>query len=320
MTVILLFMAALGTPLSWHKTFLSDRNTWLSFLINVPICSVQVSMEKLPAVRNVLLQIALGKAHHFKTIEEWAGIINWAAIAYSVLRPFRFHVYEWLKSAKHRPYTQPGHALKILASTMITVLDGPARPYPTVYRRGKVWAATDAAAYEAGHQRLPCVGGWWSVGPPDKSAVKWFSVSIPRHQKWAFKEGSSQRRVAAVELMATVLLCKLMMQDGVVGRGNVATPLVTDNAGNSLGISKERFKKWPAADILMGLALTCHFADAHFTVSHIKRDQNEWADQLSKEVTGDFSPALRCDWSWDDDSVWQLWPTLRDQGYASREL
>jgi hypothetical protein len=276
-------------------------------------------MEKLPAVRTVLLQINQGKPHRFKTIEVWAGVLNWAAIAYSVLRPFCFHVYEWLATAKHREFTQPSHALRILATTMLAVLDGPASPYPTIYRRADIWAASDAAAYDADHHRLPCVGGWWSVGPPGKNMVKWFSVRIPRNQKWAFKEGSSQKRVAAIELMGTVILCKLIMQDGVAGRGNLATPLVTDNAGNSLGISKERFKKWPAADILMELALTCHFADAHFTVSHVKRDQNEWADQLSKEVTGDFSPALCRDWSWEDDSVWRLWPVLRDQGYASRE-
>ena len=70
----------------------------------------------------------------------------------------------------------------------------------------------------------------------------------------------------------------------------------------------------------MEMALTSYFADAHFTVSHVKRDHNEWADQLSKEVTEGFSPNLRHHWSWDDDSMWWIWPTLRDHGYLSREL
>ena len=46
---------------------------------------------------------------------------------------------------------------------------------------------------------------------------------------------------------------------------------------------------------------------------------SDW-DQLSKEVTEGFSPNLRHHWSWDDDSMWWIWPTLRDHGYFSREL
>ena len=30
----LLFLAALGCPLSWHKTVLSEVNTWLRFQVN----------------------------------------------------------------------------------------------------------------------------------------------------------------------------------------------------------------------------------------------------------------------------------------------
>ena len=231
-----------------------------------------------------------------------------------------FHIYQWLATARIHTVTQPSHPLKALSTSMLVILDSPPQPYPTIFRRADVWAASDAAAYPATVAKLPCVGGWWSTGAPSKHTVHWFSIQIPASQLWAFKDGSSQKRTAAIELMATLLLAKLMMQEGMTGRGTLATPLVTDNAGNSLGVSKERFKKWPAADILMELVLTSYFAEAHFTLSHVKRDSNEWADQLSKGDTGDFSPALRRHWSWDDDTMWHVWPGLRDHGYVARDL
>ena len=111
-------------------------------------------------------------------------------------------------------------------------------------------------------------------------------------------------------MMGTLVLAKLMIQHGVAGSTTLATPLVTDNAGNSLGISKDRFKKWPAADLLMELALTSHFAKAHFTVSHVKRDHNEWADALSKRQFAGFSPQLRVDFDLEDSRNWWIWSVL----------
>ena len=69
---------------------------------------------------------------------------------------------------------------------------------------------------------------------------------------------------------------------------------------------------------MMELALTSYFSKASFTVSHVNRVHNKWADQLSKGDLQGFSPSLRHTWDWEDDSQWLLWPALRDDGYARR--
>ena len=112
--------------------------------------------------------------------------------------------------------------------------------------------------------------------------------------------------------MGTLVLAKFLIKQGSLDHCTLATSLATDNAGNSLGISKERFKKWPIADILMEMVLTTYFAQAHFTVSHVKRDNNEWADQLSKRDFSGFDPRHRQDFNWENDKDWWLWPQLRD--------
>ena len=46
--VLLLFLLAIGCPLIWKKTVLSEVNTWLGFLINPTGPIVQISQDKIP--------------------------------------------------------------------------------------------------------------------------------------------------------------------------------------------------------------------------------------------------------------------------------
>ena len=75
-----MIMLALGTPLSWAKTAVGHTNVWLGFEINCYLGTVRVGDEKLPAVLEILRLIASGSQSTEKQIEQWAGILNWAAM------------------------------------------------------------------------------------------------------------------------------------------------------------------------------------------------------------------------------------------------
>ena len=71
-------LLALGTPLSWKKTVLSEINTWLGFVINPSGPFVQMAKEKHVAVLKLLKELEEGKAFSLKAIEKALGKIQWA--------------------------------------------------------------------------------------------------------------------------------------------------------------------------------------------------------------------------------------------------
>ena len=102
-----------------------------------------------------------------------------------------------------------------------------------------------------------------------------------------------------------------MIKDNTTGRTQIKTPIATDNAGNAIGIGKDRFKHWPMADIMMELAITAQQADACISVSHVKREHNKWADQLSNGDTKGFDKNKRHHFDLNDQTNWWIWHELR---------
>ena len=75
---LLAFLVALGVPLSWKKTVLSEINTWLGFVINPSGPFVQMARDKHVIVLSLLQDLASGKVFSTKAIEKALGRIQWA--------------------------------------------------------------------------------------------------------------------------------------------------------------------------------------------------------------------------------------------------
>jgi hypothetical protein len=275
--------------------------------------TVQAAMHRIPTLRMILHDIDNGTAAGEKDIERWAGILNWATIAHVYLKPFMYHVYAWLAISRQRPRVTPPRALRTLARAMLHLLDHPPATHEFYLHRTPLKGASDAAAYDADSDNLACMGGWWTRDDwPTKSTCDWYSIKVARKHKWAYKQDSSQRRVAALELMGTLVLYKLITQQAPVGLAQTTTTLSTDNLGNTYGINKERFKKWPNCDIALELALTAYSNGNRINTRHVKRDANQWADQLSNDDTTGFDPTRRHEFVLDDHRNWLLWHQLWD--------
>ena len=95
------------------------------------------------------------------------------------------------------------------------------------------------------------------------------------------------------------------------GTTDITISMSTDNAGNAYGVAAERFKKWPVADIMMETMITCQYANTRLAVSHVKRDHNTWADQLTNNKVEGFDPALRIHPDITDDNRWWIWHELK---------
>ena len=228
------------------------------------------------------------------------------------------YVYAWLAVARQHKLARPPKAAVYLAKAMIYIITHEPPRHPAYYTKSNTMGATDAAGYEANLPKLGRIGGWWVDAPGQcKSQAKWFSIAIPKHEAWAYKQGSSQRRIAALELMGTIVITKLIAMEGDRPPSHLTTPLATDNKGNAFNIAKDKARQHQLNDLMMELALTCYMSRIQVGAYHVKRASNTWADALADGDYAGFEPQLRRDFDLYDDENWWIWPALREQEHTS---
>ena len=124
------------------------------------------------------------------------------------------------------------------------------------------------------------VGGWLTnLHEPNKSQVSWFhcQVTESRHP-WAFKDHKPKRRVAALEIV-----------------GTSPASVASDNQGNIYGLLNEHSKKMPTAGLLMEIMFQLTANSCRLMASLVKRDLNQWADDLTHPSFQGLDPALQLD-------------------------
>ena len=125
---------------------------------------------------------------------------------------------------------------------------------------------------------------------PTKDKVLWFHYAITADaHPWAFKDGNPQKRIAALELLGTLLLCKhLVARQGQLP-GRVRLPVGSDNSGNIFSLLNLSAKKPYSAALLMELVLFLHCEGCSIAPNHIPREYNTWADELTHPDFEGFS-------------------------------
>ena len=87
-TTILATYLALGVPLSWKKTVLSEVNAWLGFVVNSRTLVVRMAQDKRDIIMEILKKLSQGETFTSKAIEKALGRINWATSSRPFLQPF----------------------------------------------------------------------------------------------------------------------------------------------------------------------------------------------------------------------------------------
>ena len=139
-------LLALGTPLSWKKTVLSEINTWLGFVINPAGPFVQMAKDKHVAVLALLKELEEGKVFSSKAIAKALGKIQWATATCPMAKPFLQPFWAW-KS-------------KLVRCLAVLLSQPPFSPWSS-------WTgASDASAEKAGDS---WIGGWLTNSPEPSS-------------------------------------------------------------------------------------------------------------------------------------------------------
>ncbi len=204
---------------------------------------------------------------------------------------------------------RPGVLVKYLAATVLTLLTSPLRP---IFHDGTMseWqGAADAGASDTD----ATIGGWMTDLIGDaicKDKVWWFSYRMDKeNQPWAFDKGDPKLRIAALELLATTLLVHYSGSRNF-GSAEIMLPLRTDNQGNAFAFRRNYAKKLPNAAIMMELAMRRHVTCVRPHLSHVNRDQNVWADQLTHSDFSGFSNEYRLDEDINKKDFWLVLPKL----------
>ena len=285
-------LLALGTPLSWKKTVLSEINTWLGFVINPSGPFVQMAKEKHVAVGKLLKELEEGKAFSLKAIEKALGKIQWATATCPMAKPFLQPFWAWKSAVKTAGV--PGKLVRCLA-VLLSQLFSKQFPQMSPFSPWSSWTgASDASAEKEGES---WIGGWLTDSPePSKDKVLWFQYRVcQEHHPWAFKKNDPQKRIAALELYGTLFLALLLMAQNPSTSCRLHIPLVSDNQGNVYSILNNATRKMPTAVILMELVYQLYQAGHMLAPAHSRRDDNQWADELTHPNPKGFDPALRVD-------------------------
>eukprot|EP00438_Fugacium_kawagutii_P022681 Skav224905 [mRNA] locus=scaffold1112:448009:460161:- [translate_table: standard] len=291
-TAILATLIALGTPLSWKKTRLAEINTWLGFVVHPNIPQVQMAAPKHVIVMELLTQLIEDKVFTAKEIEKALGRIQWATavcpLTKSLMQPF------WAWKMAVTSSGRPPKFVRLLALLLQHLFTRPYKQLSPYLPKSTWWGCSDASASSEGQA---FIGGWLSSQPdPGKDTVWWFHMEItPQEFRWAFKEGDPKKRIAALELFATLILCHSMLDHQGHTTSHVRLPVGSDNQGNVFALLNMASKKPHTAILLMELILTLHTSGSSLAPSHVPRELNQWADELTHTDFVGFNSSLRID-------------------------
>ena len=289
-TAVLVFLLAMGVPLSWGKTCLALANVWLGFQLDTRTGVLLMARDKHVVVDLSLQRLEAGDPFTLDEISSLLGRIQWATAICPTMKAFLQPFWAWKTAVKSAG--RPSKLLRCLASCLrIMISMRSVRPSP--FNGMCHWhGASDAGASEDSVY----VAGWFSNRPnPDRKDCFWFWWPVEqRSHGWAFDKGDPQKRIHALEMFGTLLLVYYMTQKAP---SNIDVPMFlpfcTDNEGCAYNILNDKTRQWPSSAILMELLLQAQAAGVQLAPAHVKREFNTWADGIGKGDHVLFDPEKR---------------------------
>ena len=122
-----------------------------------------------------------------------------------------------------------------------------------------------------------------------------FSLEVDRSwAPWAFSKSSPNKVIAALELLATLIAVELWIPDSEDRQSSrVALRGFTDNQSNEALVKKAMTTKYPSSLVLLELAEELAAKKCDLSLTWIRRDLNQLADDLTNEKFDSFDPEFR---------------------------
>ena len=289
----LVALAAFGAQLKWTKVGGGQVYEWIGYAEDLTRFALGISVKR----RDWLLKwigdtLELGAV----LVQEMQEVVGRFGFAYQVLeydRPFLAPIYAWVAAVP------PGSCLEVPAMLKL-VLRWLARRLRERHmipalERGEEGDDELFRADARATDEVASVGGWECAGGKTPGEARWFAVELNvDNALWVFESKTPQRKIAALELFATLLCVMLFLPERPLREaGRLLMSGGTDNEGNGYLLDRLMTAKYPLCCVLMELAAALEDRGARLRLEWVPRERNEPADALSNLEFGQFDPRLR---------------------------
>eukprot|EP00438_Fugacium_kawagutii_P006907 Skav221031 [mRNA] locus=scaffold576:209066:211813:- [translate_table: standard] len=286
-------LAVVGAPMKWKKQRGGMVVEWVGINTDYREYSLGLTQRRMEWVVQWIDSLVRRLEVHQREFAAGLGRLGFAALALPWERPLLGPLYAWSSAIKDQKGMMrlPWAVLFVLKWIRDKLVSGRRmEPVEVAEMKGfakhRIWTdakATDDRAW---------IGGWLDEGHGTSDA-KWFSVEVDEKMApWLRSRGGSPKRViAALEFLATIIALKVWMKRGE--ECCMHTEAFTDNRGNDFILRKGLSTKFPITLMVIEVSEMLRKEGAHATLTWVRRDENEAADDLTNEVFTKFKAENR---------------------------
>ena len=290
---LFLYLDLMEVPLSWRKTRGGFAAEWIGYQVDFGSWRLGVSERKVKWLLEWTERVLEEKHMVGREFKAGVGRLGFLAGALAGARPFLAPLYAVSSRVGGSSFVELHMAVKLAIKFFAGwIAREPMRePKRELKVAGEVFRI-DAAADQDGIS----IGGWEVFGGKEPKEARWFSVKVTRKScPWLYLKGEPFRTIAAAELLA-VTVALMVFKEGAEWRdseGRFSISGYTDNSSNTFVVDKFLSTKFPVSLVLMELAFQMAELNATLSLSWIPREQNEEADDLTKDRFEKFSAEKR---------------------------
>lgn len=283
--LVQLFLAAVGCPMSWHKTCVGGTVEYLGFTVNVRDGLIGIPANKLQKASTFLDLVKKGNHICFREIEKGRGRLLWFTWIAQPLRPWLAPFFSCCKDLRWGDKIRVSGQLEKVAAFWKSALKHASHRLHEckALRPAGGCGAADACA----SGRRAAIGGWWSHSEhPALGDVYWFRMELWMHDlpDWLQAQVSANQRIAFFELLAQAALIFLRLRQSPGVAISQRFEHKCDNMASVGAVEKYFTTKPPLCFALQALAYHAAHTCSAVQVSHIPGVKNTLADHISRWI------------------------------------
>eukprot|EP00438_Fugacium_kawagutii_P031077 Skav204619 [mRNA] locus=scaffold1712:188018:190024:- [translate_table: standard] len=281
-------LAMVGAPMKWKKQRGGMVVEWVGINTDYKEYSLGLTERRMEWVVQWVDSLLKRMEVHQREFSAGLGRLGFAALALPWERPLLGPLYAWAAAIRQQKGLMrlPWAVLfilkwirdKLFSGRRMEVVESEWKPGR---KRLKIW--TDAKATE----ERAWIGGWCDRGAGAMEA-EWFSLEVNEElAPWLKARGGSPKRmIAALEFLATIIALKLWMdpEDDCT----LFTEAFTDNRGNDFILKRGLTTKFPITLMVIEVSEMLRKKNAHASLTWVRREDNQAADDLTNEVFDKF--------------------------------